>query len=88
MMFKCESCGEYFGEERLSKYEEDWCCPYCGSEGCVEAKQCKLCGEPTMEDYCEDCEKDLKRRFQNLLADNFTIEEKEALNKIYEGWEF
>lgn len=88
MMFKCESCGEYFSDERLSKYREDWCCPYCGSEGCVEAQQCKLCGEPTMEDYCEDCEKDLTRRFQNLLADNFTIEEKEALNKIYEGWEF
>ena len=44
-----------------------------------------MCGRYAEESYCEDCKKDLRDRFHELLICNFDPEEIKALNEIYDG---
>ena len=53
-----------------------------------EKKQCE-CGRyvDLDEDICDVCKNELKKRFSALLHDNFTEEEIEILNELYDGEE-
>lgn len=53
-----------------------------------EKKQCD-CGRyiDLDENICEVCKNELKKRFSILLHDNFTEEEIEMLNDLYDGEE-
>ena len=45
-------------------------CPFCGSEDLEEARECPICGEwhdPDSGELCEDCKKDIKALWLNLL---------------------
>ena len=39
------------------------------------------------ENICDVCKNELKRRFSTLLHDNFTEEEIDILNELYDGEE-
>lgn len=53
-----------------------------------EKKQCE-CGRyiDLDENICEICKNELKKRFSILLHDNFTEEEIDILNELYDGEE-
>ena len=48
---------------------------------------CKMCGGYSDEDvdYCETCKNEIKQRFVDLLDKNFTEEERDLLNELYDG---
>ena len=54
----------------------------------TEAKECE-CGRKIdeYEKMCDVCKNDLKKQFSTLLHDNFTTEEIEILNELYDGEE-
>lgn len=91
-MYKCNSCGAAF-EVYDTVYEENgekwYVCPYCRDTVFSEAKICEYCGnyftESRMDVMCEDCLDELHIRFSNMLHNNFTGYEIEALNVIYDG---
>lgn len=53
-----------------------------------EKKQCD-CGRyiDLDEDICEVCKSNLKKQFSRVLHDNFTEEEIELLNELFDGEE-
>lgn len=95
-MLKCKECGHLFedGEQKTYRenmgechgspaYQEFSVCPVCG-EDYEEVKPCKICGSydhETDEDFCEECKKDVKKRFNNLIKQNFTEQEIELLKE-------
>ena len=99
-MYKCCDCGHIFedGEEKkISEcvgeyggspaYEEYTACPVCNGSY-EEIKPCKICGSYDHdydEDFCELCKKDVLKRFQNFVNNEFGEEEKELLNELYDG---
>jgi hypothetical protein len=97
-MYKCESCGHLFeeGEEKrwteMHGFEggngENWSgCPICG-ESYEEIEPCKICGSydrKAEEDFCEECKIDVQKRFQTFVKNEFTTEERELLNELYDG---
>ena len=57
------------------------------------SKKCEKCGAWYFADeiengVCEECETDLIKEFQSLIASNFTETERKILNEIYDGKEF
>lgn len=59
-MFKCKDCGRFFEQPIVCEMEKDTgyveqTCPHCGGDYFEEAHACPLCGEPTTEDFCQDC---------------------------------
>lgn len=54
----------------------------------TEVKKCE-CGRKIdeYETMCDVCKNDLKKQFSTLLHDNFTEEEIEILNELYDGEE-
>lgn len=99
-MYRCFECGHLFeqGEEKrwiekhgLSSppYEEMRGCPNC-SGSYFEIEPCKICGSYNHyedEDFCGECQKKVKNKFEKLLSDNFTKEERILLNELYDGKE-
>lgn len=100
MMYKCNDCGHLFedGEEAVwtenrgefwgfPSYETIIGCPICkGSYS--EIEPCRICGgynHNAGDCYCNDCKKDVKTRFENFVNKEFTEEERELLNELYEG---
>ena len=97
-MYKCEECGNLFEEgEQVEWVEthgldsppyERWSgCPICKG-GYAEIKPCKICGSYNHdfdEDYCEQCKKDVRKRFSTFIEEEFTKEERELLNELYDG---
>lgn len=94
-------CGHLFeeGEQKTRKEErgEFWgnpCCenvsgcPLCGG-AYEEATACKICGgygEMTQNgDFCRECANELTKRFQTVMNFEFTKEERELLNELYDG---
>jgi len=66
-MFICENCGAVF-EEPIKGYEEEKdSCPNCGDWGFKEAKKCIACGEPSLDELCEDCVNLIKQAFNGLI---------------------
>jgi hypothetical protein len=89
MMFKCYECGHLFEDGEQARWTEphgERCsgCPICAG-GYTVVYPCKICGGYTEEDYCEDCKADVKKRFENILDKEFTKEERELLNELYDG---
>lgn len=85
-MFICGKCGSVFTECGTHKeyhpygmgdVAENWsCCPNCESTEIEEAVKCKACdewhGETECEnDVCDDCTKDIMKRFYSLILNNF-----------------
>lgn len=100
-MYRCNECGNLFEEGEQARWSESrgefWGTP-CSEEmsGCPlckgayeEIKPCKLCGSyehiASGEEYCTDCKNDVLKRFQTFVNSEFTEEERELLNVLYEG---
>lgn len=51
-------------------------------------KECE-CGKRMLTDekMCDVCKNDIKKRFSQILEENFTIEEIEILNELFDGEE-
>lgn len=102
-MYRCEECGHLFEEgeqEHISEcvgeywgspaYQEYDVCPCCG--GSYETiSPCKICGGyenlESGEKYCENCKIEVEKRFEALMEE-FSEEEREILNELYDGREF
>lgn len=102
-MYKCMECGHLFeeGEQKTWKedrgecwgspcYEEMSGCPLCNG-AYEEATACKICGGygdmDEGEEYCNECKKDVLKRFQTFINAEFTAEERGLLNELYDGEE-
>lgn len=91
-MFKCIECGHIFEDGEQARWTEThgevWeCCPICKG-GYEEIEPCKICGtydHECQEEYCEDCKKDVKKRFAEFVEREFSKEERELLNELYDG---
>lgn len=91
-MFKCIECGHIFddGEQErwIEPHGEVWeSCPICKGDY-EEVEPCKICGtynHECQEEYCEDCKKDVKNRFMTFIEREFSKEERELLNELYNG---
>lgn len=66
-MFICENCGAVFEEPIKGFEEEKDRCPNCGDWGFTEAKKCRVCGEPSIDDLCEHCEDQIKEAFDGFV---------------------
>lgn len=83
-MFKCNDCNTFFNEPCVSEMEKDTgyveqTCPNCGSDYFEEAHACPLCGEPTTQDFCQDCYDTVKEGLEilkeKLNADQYDFEQ-------------
>ena len=91
-MFKCIECGHIFEDGEQARWTEThgevWeCCPICKG-AYEEIEPCKICGtydHECQEEYCEDCKKDVKNRFMAFIEKEFSKEERELLNELYDG---
>lgn len=97
-MYKCTDCGHLFenGEQKTIKenrgefwgspaYEEIAVCPLCGGDY-EEIEPCKICGGyeslETYEEVCENCKRDILKRYKDLICSNFSEDEKEILEEL------
>lgn len=90
-MYKCNECGHIFemGEEKrwTESYGEEFAgCPLCMGEF-TEVYSCEICGAPTEGKFCGKCKDDVQARFIKLIENEFTTEERELLNELYDGEE-
>ena len=97
MMYRCLECGNLFEEGEQAEwvethgldtppYEELSGCPICKG-GYEEVEPCKICGsyaEEMQGDYCKECVVDVQKRFKALMEE-FSAEERELLNELYDG---
>ena len=97
-MYKCYECGHLFekGEEvrwmethglSCPPYEEMTGCPVCKGNY-YEIEPCRICGSYehyANEDFCDNCKNDVKLKFETLMANNFSKEERILLNELYDG---
>ena len=82
-----KTIGEYFGKPIMLTVSV---CPCCKSDNYDKVYCCKRCGrfeldDKTFDGFCERCTTQLDKRFQNLINANFTKEERDLLNSLYEG---
>lgn len=93
--YLCQNCKNTCLQP-LSFYEKDTgahilFCPLCGSGSVQAGIFCSLCGGTYTKDSfggkscCHVCASRLIKRFKKLLSDNFSEEEIDILNEIYEG---
>ena len=91
-MFKCIECGHIFEDGEQARWAEThgevWeSCPICKGDY-EEVEPCKICGtyeHNSGEEYCEGCKKDVKNRFMAFIEREFSKEERELLNELYDG---
>ena len=91
-MFKCIECGHIFEDGEQARWTEThgevWeSCPICKGDY-EEVEPCKICGSydhSVDDDYCDDCKKDVKKRFAEFVEREFSKEERELLNELYDG---
>lgn len=97
-MYRCEECGHLFEEGEEARWVEthgfedgrgeQWTgCPVCKG-GFEEIKPCKICESyehDSSEVYCDECKRDVLKRFTILMNENFTQEERDLLNDLLEG---
>ena len=53
-----------------------------------EVEPCKICGSYNHDcddEYCDICKKNVKQKFSEFVEKNFTKEERELLNELYDG---
>lgn len=91
-MYRCSECGHIFEEGEFKSWiephgEEMQGCPKCFSSF-EEVKPCKVCGSYNhegLESFCDECKKQIKQKFTDFVDANFTKEERELLNELYDG---
>ena len=91
-MFRCIECGHIFEDGEQARWTEThgevWeSCPICKGDY-EEVEPCKICGSynhSVDDDYCDDCKKDVKKRFAEFVEREFSKEERELLNELYDG---
>ena len=96
-MYRCLECGHLFEEGEQAEWTEMHGFNYGNGErfsGCPickgdyeEIKPCKICGgydNETNDGFCEECQKDIMKRFNQLIKDNFSEEEIEFLKEEQE----
>lgn len=92
VQYKCNDCGRRFtyAEERKDVNGEPYtCCPFCRSDDYEEQKQCPLCDiwfDDDGEEICVGCRETAVIRFQRFM-ERFRPQEREYINKCYEGVE-
>jgi hypothetical protein len=92
----CNGCHDVFGDDDfviIGKDEErEAVCPHCHEWDVSDAVQCEVCGEwfgeNEIDNACDECISNLVDKFNELLKDNFTTDERKILNEIYDGKEF
>lgn len=91
-MYICGDCGARFEnyKKTVEAYGEKWyVCPNCESTDITEARRCEYCScdffESRIEELCDDCVDELRKKFSRLLHADFTEYEIKALNIIYDG---
>ena len=96
-MYRCEECGNLFEEGEQAEWTEmhgfsygngeEWQgCPICKGDY-EEINPCKICGgydNETNDGFCEKCQKDIMKRFNQLIQNNFSEEEIEFLKEEQE----
>ena len=91
-MCKCIECGHIFEDGEQARWAEThgevWeSCPICKGDY-EEVEPCKICGSydhSVDDDYCDDCKKDVKKRFAEFVEREFSKEERKLLNELYDG---
>ena len=91
-MYRCSECRHIFEESEVKSWiephgEEMQGCPKCFS-AFEEVEPCKICGSYNHEGseyFCDECKKTIKKRFSDFVDSNFTADERELLNELYEG---
>ena len=94
-MYKCSRCGETFREpDYIADKDPNYGgvyvtmqCPICGNEDIAEGHECPICGSYTENFACADCREDVKNRFNALIAENFTEDERELIDEMLEEGE-
>jgi hypothetical protein len=100
-MYKCEYCGLVFDEDKLVSVKESMgeyqgapasqefqYCPQCGQDCFEHITPCKVCGSydhEVFESYCKECEADVIKRLEVLVAAEFSVKERELLKELYEA---
>ena len=77
--YYCYECEKYFTEDEAGIYREDpigdgrggyiayMVCPYCGGDSYEDAYECKMCGEPTLEEACDECKAEFFKDVDEFL---------------------
>lgn len=98
-MYRCEACGHLFEEGEEYRWTETHGfndglgeqfsgCPVCKETGYYEVKPCKNCASYNHhedEKFCDECKKEIVKRFSEFVNNNFTADEREYLNEAYDG---
>lgn len=93
MMYKCDECSHIFEEGEQKTWREPHGekmngCPLCFSSY-REISSCLFCGRfenmNADESCCPDCKKRIKDKFCEFVDNNFTLNERNILNEIYDG---
>ncbi len=97
-MLRCEECGHIFENGEQTEWIETHGfndgtgehfsgCPICKGSF-EEVDPCPICdsyNHEANETYCDNCKKDVLKRFTILMNENFTEEERDLLNDLLDG---
>lgn len=91
-MYKCSECEKFFNEPIIGQMEQDTgyveqTCPHCGSDYFEEAIKCPICGNPTTQDFCQDCYDTVKEGLE-ILKEKLGAEQSDFEDLIanHFGW--
>lgn len=74
-MYYCRDCkkfvkGSDWEVDILKKGGSEVCCDNCGSVNLVEAYKCEVCGEPTLDTYCDWCLSEARSVAKAFIGDS------------------
>jgi hypothetical protein len=70
----CNSCGNFFDADEVEQFVDDstgaWeeYCPECHSTDIEVARECELCGNGALDQFCEGCKADFRLALDNAVA--------------------
>lgn len=91
-MYKCSECEKFFNEPIIGQMEQDTgyveqTCPHCGSDYFEEAIKCPICGNPTTQDFCQDCYDTVSKKLSDLRSElNANQSDFEDIIANHFGW--
>lgn len=88
---RCNNCRFTADNKEWNHFKENGMtitlCPICGQEDWDELHfHCLCCGEPSAEEYCDDCKDEMKERWKEFTG-KMTDEEFEMWKELYENGE-